>query len=454
VINTSLGNGTFPAGGLATPSSLAQQGHFAAGSFSQDDYVIYTASWNGTNYTVRSVKLVESVTQVPTEVVAGQFFVANGTTYRYSAKNPNSQVVAGNVTGAQEMRVFFDEYGYVMFVIAPDQLPNFAVFLGTWNVPGLGGGTDWARLLYTDGTTADVRITSGSTSIPQFSIVSYATASGGALALTLPGGGVAGNAPAGIGTIIDRNMPRMQINGDTARNWTADHRTIFLVETSAGTYARYVGIGAVPSLTSASTTSLMMRVSTPTPTPNLAHVVFVRNANIVGAGVDTANISYVHARTAVGAVGETAFHYYSAVVGGEVVSIRTITGYTDFPAIYTGLRTNSAGLVTQGSGWFTVGNGGVTHASGGTNTATARAPAIIRAAGTGDTGTISFGGEAEMAYDANTLVFRTNDRTITKESTGWLRDADRTGASFYYAIDNVVQMIIIEIEPVTSPLPS
>ena len=137
--------------------------------FSDEDYILYTASWNGTSYTVESIAKAQVVTGEVTRYSETSSVSLDGTEYKYAqyveggkALNGGSIVTPSSASteymvGAQAS-VVVDPYGYVLYVDdASLSVGNYLYVDGM--VAGTGLGTTFtANAYFSDGTNKPITV--------------------------------------------------------------------------------------------------------------------------------------------------------------------------------------------------------------------------------------------------------------------------------------------------------
>jgi len=229
-----------PGPGGATETSLLNR---EATGFAKDDRVLYTASSvDGINWTARSVALAKSETVTASQYTTSNF-VADGVTYQYSQQRHGAAIAN---FGANE--VFFDNYGYVIFVKAPSAVTNYAYVVRVGE-----SGDGWG------GSTLRAELVLGSTGEKVQVTLAAAYSIGGA------------NDPARLVTYeVKDSKYTLKPTGATGRsgtfkvsqgnpiiNWdinlTANSKTVYFVRTGSAddsTYTVYTDFRDVPSMQS------------------------------------------------------------------------------------------------------------------------------------------------------------------------------------------------------------
>jgi hypothetical protein len=427
--------------GIPTPLTLApaplahNNGHFNTTAFARNDVVLYTVVLDafGTAYNVRTVELAERATVVPTAVSGRNNFSVGTTTYFYSLmSDPASRVSQGNVTGRNEMIVFFDNYNNVIRVqnATPD-VPNIAVVLATRS------SAPWdsqapifeAQLLLADGTTTIVRTSNGATGtgLPLFTLVTTTSIGGGITQLN-----EAGEYEPGSTVAITRNRPLVSLSdpGD----FMADETTLFILWNGVS-HEIYRGISAVPTLTGGDTSFY-------TGGGLIPRTIYIRS---VAVTIAPTQVTFVASRTALDAAeaaGDASFWRYQAVVGGQADVNRQ---FDTFPALFTtsngfyvGFSTAN-GLIT-GSTALTATTSSITHLGRGVTGAT------VTSLEQGNFVDFNNAAPDRVMFTDNTTIFHVFPNGDIVNYTGTMRDQglfNPASVVYYYATNNILTAVFI-----------
>lgn len=385
---------------------------FDTEEFAIDDVVLYTKASNK----VQSVALAES-DSVTATWRNDTSFVADGTTYKYSA-TASTKIAAADVTNKTAKVVYFDDYGYVIKVAdATAAAPKYAYVLQTGKESSIfDGDTHYAKLLYTDGTVEAVKIVSGDESLLNH-IVTYAEGTGanaGKIDLT----DVTGAAYGATGTYeFDKNIASQ--HGAVLNN-----KTVFVVETTAAdgskVYTSYTGVTNIPALTCTRVAGIAK--------DGVWTVYFALGATLKTATVTSKDVVFVNGASATTAVDVTKGEYktYTAVVNGEITTIEAATT-ADLNGLYGALTKNDKGLVTSG----TVLAGDKIALVSKTGTAVA------------SNGVIALGGTNFIYNDATVVYVINEDNTISESSIGAI-EASSTASVTGYTTDGILTMLVVK----------
>ena len=394
---------------------------FAAAGFAKDDVVLYTAARtdNSNVYVIQSVKAAEKATLNVTRHSATDF-VADGITYKYSAK------ATGIVNGFNNQDVYYDNYGFVIDNSATVGTLNYFVLLAS-NAFSLDLDTNVnvanVRILKTDGTV-EVKKATYAAGVTQSTLVnnsmySYTINSAGNYVIT-----PAGVTKTSTTLALTKGTPTMTWAGVT---YVANASTIFLVKTGSNpdTYVKYTGIANVPSFAvgANATGAIFAEPATGTMTPNIAKVVYIDGTPATAA----AGTVYLTGNGAAPQNDQTLGTYYSvtAIIDGVITegvmlsALPTNPAYTSgsfvnpIAGLYAGItyNTNNVGTVnnmttppTPVQGTVALSNGIITL--GGTPY-TATADCKVFYIGVGPTFTPTESSVAAIETDANDMVIFT-----------------------------------------------
>ncbi len=307
---------TDPAGPLTVADLAENKFSFDGDAFSKGDalngtVVLVTASTDGSKYTVQSAVAAESKELTATSRTDTSF-VADGTTYKYSAKAAN-KVESGDVTGKLEKTVYLDAQGNVIYLTGIPAPVQYAVPLAYAADSSLDGTTYNVRLLMPDATTQDVVATKAvGDGYNLYDIVTYTVNPAGKYVLTTAGA-------ADTATTADIKTGTVSFTAGSASS-KANAKTIFLVVTESvpgvAKYDAYTGISAVPTITAQSGSALVE-------VGGYATIVFINKATIpAAASTDVIFVTETGASAATDATKKD-YYTYNAVVNGEITKIET-----------------------------------------------------------------------------------------------------------------------------------
>ena len=311
-------------------------------SFDVDDLVLYTYSNKSGDKGIQTViNASETVTGTLKSFTTGKSVKVGDTTYKGSDVYKDE---IADLTGAvdQEVSVYLDQYGYVVYVDTDAVSGNYAVVIGI-DTSKVG---DRAKLLFADGTvsTVDLKNSGGA---DEGDIVSYTKNSSNEYKLVR----LAQDQRSTVNSTAKENLilnGKAALNngvfklanagsvGGTVTATTANGKTTFLIATSSsnGTeYRVYEGIKNVPDIIVAQ--DAWIPVATYVEKGSAARVIFVdatKNATVSGSSDD---IIFVKGNNSKQSYDSTLGNYweYDAIINGEFTTIKTtqqVKGFTLF----------------------------------------------------------------------------------------------------------------------------
>ena len=339
-------------------------------SFDVDDLVLYTYSNKSGDKGIQTViNASETVTGTLKSFTEGKSLKVGDTTYKGTDKYKGEIKDLTNAVD-QEVTVYLDQYGYVVYVDTDAISGNYAVVLKM-----ASGINNEAKLLFTDGTTATVNVSKYVGTIDQYDIVSYTKNSSGDYKLTL----IADKATAGTARPLVENGKSDLTNIDAYSNAytttnkagtvdkvTADYangKTIFLVMTS-GTdgyeYKAYVGIKNVPDIKASQsgvTVTTYVKDASGSPKTGAATVIFIdaSDKDKVSVSGSSSDIVFIkgNPKHNVDGTGSSysselgTYWEYDAIVNGEFTTIKTSSPVTSNFALYNDISYSSKGVATK-----------------------------------------------------------------------------------------------------------
>ena len=133
--------------------------NFDTEDFDKDDIVTYTYSRKTGENCIQSMELAEAVTGTMSRYTTEGSVTVAGTEYDANvASKAKIQTYVPSVDRGDEITIYLDQYGYVVYVDADVEV-NYAVVLGYEEENSLDSAR--ARLLFTDGTTKVVEVQKG-----------------------------------------------------------------------------------------------------------------------------------------------------------------------------------------------------------------------------------------------------------------------------------------------------
>ena len=332
--------------------------------------MLYTYSNKSGDKGIQTViNATETVTGTLKSFTEGKSLKVGDTTYKGTDKYKGEIKDLTNAVD-QEVTVYLDQYGYVVYVDTDTISGNYAVVLKK-----ASGINEEAKLLFTDGTTATVNVSKYVGTIDQYDIVSYTKNSSGDYKLTL----IADKATAGTARPLVENGKSDLTNIDAYSNAytttnkagtvdkvTADYangKTIFLVMTS-GTdgyeYKAYVGIKNVPDIKASQsgvTVTTYVKDASGSPKTGAATVIFIdaSDKDKVSVSGSSSDIVFIkgNPKHNVDGTGSSYrrelgnYWEYDAIVNGEFTTIKTSSPVTSNFALYNDISYSSKGVATK-----------------------------------------------------------------------------------------------------------
>ena len=387
------------------------------------------------NY-AKTLAIPESKTVTPTSYTTGTSFVADGTTYTYSANK------VGTVSSFTAQTVLVDAYGYVISAPGSTVTTKFAVVARTGAVTDTWTTRQVAELVMPDGSTQEVTTYADYKDLKQ-KVVSYtvnndgqyvlveANGSLGTPAVTYTGTpkGSTSGSPAvftGVDLKITSGVATFNFDG----SYVANNQTVFVVRSGLGTtaspytYAAYTGVANVPSMTATGTAGGYIVTA-----GGVAKVVYITGAsNATATTNDVVFVSSIvtesNTQTSTGA--SYTNYVASVVMNGEITTVNLAADYDI--GVYLVKGTDAYGRVTLANkvgqalnktSYDYVG-GTLTNTVGGTATTYAVAANCV-----------------VYTVSANGAITTASLADITSTSTGWMTlnsDLSSTGIATVNAV--------------------
>ena len=297
---------------------------FETESFEKDDVVLYTMA-DGEIQTMTLAEVAEGVEV--TKTTGDSSFVADGETYKYSAKMSNK----GDVKVDSVLDLYLDSYGYVIKVDVSKASSDYAYVVNTGADKGRydDESSYYAKLLLADGTVVEAELDEDCLKGDDFEakkkeldklpgyIVEYSKNSKDIYTIkTASTSGLTEN----VKIEINKGESAMVLGQDKGKDNIvyANSKTVFLVQTGTGskaTYKSYTGYANVPDLKDNSGNFVYYCKSGST----VATMVFISD---VSASSD--DIVYVLSSKAGTKVkdSDNTYYEYKAVVNGEITTVK------------------------------------------------------------------------------------------------------------------------------------
>ena len=300
-------------------------------SFDVDDLVLYTYSNKSGDKGIQTViNATETVTGTLQSYTAGKSVKVADNTYKGS---DSYKGLIANLDNAvdQEVAVYLDEYGYVVYIDTDAVTGNYAVVLGR-DDSNVGNR---AKVLFMDGSTAIVNVSKYVGKPNMYDIVSYTKSSSNEYKLTLLAQDADSSKGDGKTKLVENGESGLtdtafsNANKGTSDKTTASYangKTTFLIATSGsnGTeYRVYEGIKNVPDVVISSGKTI--EVSTYVEKGNAARVIFINattDATVSGSSDDIVFIK----GSGTGASYDSklgTYYEYDAIINGEFTTIKT-----------------------------------------------------------------------------------------------------------------------------------
>jgi hypothetical protein len=358
------------------PGGVTNVFTFETESFAQKDLVTYTMAWDGAKFAVQSVKALAKANTGALTTFAGTdaddadaYFIANGTTYKYSLnayfQDPSNTNVNPNFYNLKdELNVYCDEYGYAIYVEAVKTTTNYALVLGVGSTNPYGDVTRGATLLLADGqkvnvtydTTKSDDMTAANTpgasnyiTDQNVVLVTYTVGSNDVYTLKAVG-------TVGTGASLTNGKSLATVNSTSY--YTTD-ATVYFVQTKTSNgydYKAYIGYANMPTATCSGYVKYVLDNTYRTQLNTL----LITSATVTGMESNGVYILSTKNQTVISEVDKDAYVELPAIVDGAVTTLKV--SYNDLLAsgkkLYTApgsfqgflvsnITTNSDGIVTD-----------------------------------------------------------------------------------------------------------
>ena len=325
-------------------------------SFDVDDLVLYTYSNKSGDKGIQTVvNTSETVTGTLQSYTAGKSVKVADTTYKGTAAY-KEQIASLDNAVDQEVTVYLDQYGYVVYVDTDAISGNYAVVLKQSR-----GVEDEVKLLFADGTTKTVVVSSGYDTVSLKDIVSYTKNSSGEYKLTLLAQDA--NSATGNGTtkLIENGESDLSdtafssANKGTPNATTAKYangKTTFLIATPStnGTeYRAYEGIKNVPDVvvSNSKTIEVATYVEKGSSAARVVYIDASQDATVSGSSDDIVFLKGSNTGASYDSKLGT-YYEYDAIINGEFTKIKTADQFTkDQTGLYNILSYDKNGVATN-----------------------------------------------------------------------------------------------------------
>ena len=342
-------------------------------SYDVDDLVLFSYSYKTGDKGVQNVRVApNAVTGTLSSFTAGKSVTVSDTQYKANNANKGEIKELENAVD-NDLTVYLDEYGYVVYVDTDAIDNNYAVVLGY--TTGTGSVAQTVKLLTTDGSTMNVSVKSiDKTNADSFDvgdIVSYSKTSNNEYKLKVladknslskntrddytvftKGSAAVGLQPADAkqGNLTSAPATVTGVNG----------KTIFLVATRSGSnevYNVYQGIANVPTITVKKNATPEVSIyvkDVNSSNEGAAKVVFIDATN-TGA-IEMSGLSkdavFVKGSTSIGASYDNklgTYYEYDAIINGEFGKIKSADRVTD-KTLFGDVTYDANGVATLSNG--------------------------------------------------------------------------------------------------------
>ena len=288
-------------------SPVADGEKFEATGFDVDDVVLFTYSQKTSE--IESMTAAREISGKVTKVTAGESFVVDGQTYKYSAQFKTSDYIT-TASVDEDVIFYLDAQGYVIAIGEAEASNDYAYVIGYEDESKFGSTTYYAKLLLTDGKVIEVE-TEASASTVDKRIVSYTKDSDNVYSLADKSGAAASS---DSDLSIETGKAAMTINGATVY---ANSQTVFQVK-DGDSYVIYTGIQNVPNISDDDSTTQSVVF---TDSSNMAKVVYIESAVLESNTAE--QVTFVVGDSSAVDNKDSRGEYYSfdAVVNGKVTKL-------------------------------------------------------------------------------------------------------------------------------------
>ncbi|RHR10459.1 S-layer homology domain-containing protein [Pseudoflavonifractor sp. AF19-9AC] len=301
-------------------------------SIKEDDILMVTASWNGSNYVVQTVKAPKLISdQSVTAYTAGKDVTFGGTTYKYNLISESNASASGanttyDVINNGTYDFYVDDNGYVLYVTDYAGVSNY-VYIADRVADGnnVVGNYVTAKAVFTNGTSTNIRIdkvgtadaTTGNVTAGTWYTYSLNSDSNYELkALTAASG--AGQDDKTVA--LTGNFSSANAKLDTNGYAIANSSTVFVIYNSTTkTYTVYTGIANLPTVSSATGSATVEK-------GYATYVYLTATANNISASSDVKTAYVLKTSYAQGydSSAKKTTYTYDAIVDGQITKL-TVT---------------------------------------------------------------------------------------------------------------------------------
>ena len=441
VLKVDKEDGTITLSDLNGTGDVRASDEFDATGYNEDDVVIYTYANDKIQSVYPAQRMEGEVTAVRTTTKVentvggvendGDYFVVDGTTYKYNATATKDRLVTENVNNG--VVAYLDAQGYVAYIDESAITYDYAYVLSMgsdndqYGSEGHKGTTYYARLVLTDGTMIKVE-TDETTDALNHHIVSYSKDKNNVYSLT-------DKSTKAITTDtalnIENGKASMDINFNDKVRYTANANTVFIVADSDPDkfdeydFTVYTGVKNVPDIeglgkgTASTSDDTKVVVAA---NGSVAKVVYIEDADVSGTG----EIIFARADAKAKYVEDSKVgNYYeiNAYKDGAAVTLKVKESSSAASELVK--RIDSSWGVKLNDNQYLVALKGVTENSDGLVTSVREYDAYVKSTGDGvitGTGTnkyekdvVGLSGYGDFSFVENEVVAQYNDKDNKNE---------------------------------------
>ena len=326
-------------------------------SFDVDDLVLYTYSNKSGDKGIQTViNATETVTGTLKSYTSGKSVKVADTTYKGTAAYKDQIASLDNAVD-QEVTVYLDQYGYVVYVDTDAITDNYAVVLRMSN----SGVSDEAKLLFADGTVATVDVRNYNSikdKIDANDIVSYTKNSSGEYKLTpLAKDADAKNKDTSKTATLIKSGESDLVDSYFKSIDYANGKTLFIIATVDNdgdeNYRVYEGIKNVPDVKIKADSSVKLAVYAKD-SSDTARVIFINASNNAVVSGSSDDIVFIkgntkHDENTGSSYSSELGKYweYDAIVNGEFTTIKVDHPVAKAFALYNSVSYDKNGVATS-----------------------------------------------------------------------------------------------------------
>ena len=326
-------------------------------SFDVDDLVLYTYSNKSGDKGIQTViNATETVTGTLKSYTSGKSVKVADTTYKGTAAYKDQIASLDNAVD-QEVTVYLDQYGYVVYVDTDAITDNYAVVLRMSN----SGVSDEAKLLFADGTVATVDVRNYNSikdKIDANDIVSYTKNSSGEYKLTpLAKDADAKNEDTSKTATLIKSGESDLVDSYFKSIDYANGKTLFIIATVDNdgdeNYRVYEGIKNVPDVKIKADSSVKLAVYAKD-SSDTARVIFINASNNAVVSGSSDDIVFIkgntkHDENTGSSYSSELGKYweYDAIVNGEFTTIKVDHPVAKAFALYNSVSYDKNGVATS-----------------------------------------------------------------------------------------------------------